>query len=173
MRDHRLAHTVIEGDGPRADGHARSAVEAGVETGRRPLHGFTGAGRDAVCQGSVASTADAQLALLAALGGALLVVRASGSRRTIDAFLDDLRRLGPVDHVTPDRPAPRRLDREQRALLGLLSEGLTLGESANQLGLARRTADRRLAAARELLGVRTTAEAIMAAHEAGRGEPTA
>jgi len=157
-------HVVIEGDGPDAERHAAAAIEAGTEAGRRVVHGLAGAGPDTLCIATVATPDEARRALLAVLGGATLVVRATGARETIDAFLDDLRRLGTVDHVTADRGSPAQLDREQRALLALLGEGLTLGQAAAELGLARRTADRRLAAARAILGVETTAEAIVAAH---------
>lgn len=155
---------VIEGDGPDAERHATAAIEARAAAGRRVVDGLAAAGPATLCVTTIATSDDARLALLAALGGAALVVRATGSRETIDAFLDDLRRLGSVDHVTADRASPPHLDREQRALIALLGEGLTLGQAAAVLGLARRTADRRLAAARAILGVQTTAEAIVAAH---------
>jgi DNA-binding NarL/FixJ family response regulator len=64
-------------------------------------------------------------------------------------------------------PAPIRLEPQQRALLALLAEGLTLGEAAWQLGLPRRTADRRLADARRALGTDRTAEAIARAKRLG------
>ena len=97
------------------------------------------------------------------LNGAGLVAFVHCDRETTDRLLDDLRRLGRVEHITAvDLPAPT-LTRQQRALIELLADGLTLAEAAWQLGLSRRTADRRLAAAREVLAVRTTAEAIIAA----------
>jgi hypothetical protein len=60
--------------------------------------------------------------------------------------------------VTADRAPSVRLDGEQRALLGLPAEGPV----ARRDGLSRRTADRRLASARRILNVQTTAEAIVA-----------
>ena len=52
---------------------------------------------------------------------------------------------------------------EERRLLELLAGGHALGEAAETLHLSRRTCDRRLAAARGKLGVRTTAEAVLVA----------
>lgn len=80
-----------------------------------------------------------------------------------DAALDGLRRLGGVRIGPPasadtDEPLPEAA----AAILGLLLAGSTLREAASQLGLSTRTADRRLAQAREVLGVATTAEAVMA-----------
>jgi DNA-binding CsgD family transcriptional regulator len=50
---------------------------------------------------------------------------------------------------------------EERRLLELLADGQALGEAAETLHVSRRTADRRLAAAREKLGVHSTAEAVV------------
>jgi hypothetical protein len=55
--------------------------------------------------------------------------------------------------ATTTAPSGRCPGADQRA---------TLGEAAAELGLSRRTADRRLAAARAMLGVATTAEALVA-----------
>ncbi len=54
------------------------------------------------------------------------------------------------------------LSGEQRELLRLVAAGLPLGEAARRLNLSRRTADRRLSAARRALGVGTTTEAVLA-----------
>ncbi len=114
---------------------------------------FTGAVRDAN---------EAAEALLAAVGGAGVVVHALADREVIDRLVDDLRRLGPVDHRTGE-PAPGPgLTADERRLLDALAQGRTLGEAAAELHLSRRTADRRLASAREKLGVATTAEAVVA-----------
>lgn len=130
--------------------------------------------RPIVRTGAVATDADAADALLAALDGAGLIVAATAGRATIDRLVDDLRRLGRVDHrVAADvaRSAPA-LTREGRAILGLLAEGLSLGEAAEALGLARRTADRRLAEARRALGTERTTEAITHARRLGWLAPT-
>jgi DNA-binding NarL/FixJ family response regulator len=55
---------------------------------------------------------------------------------------------------------------EERRLLELLAAGQALGEAAEALHLSRRTADRRMAAARGKLGVRSTAEAVLVARSA-------
>jgi DNA-binding NarL/FixJ family response regulator len=143
-----------------------AAVFAGAvadvrSAGRRTVAGWTVAGDDAVCVGSVADAEDAAAALLAAVGGAGIVVHAVAPREIVDRLCEDLRRLGRLEHVVGAEPRPR-LTREEAALLDLLLDGLTLGEAAERLGLARRTADRRLAAARAKLGVATTAEALVA-----------
>jgi DNA-binding NarL/FixJ family response regulator len=54
------------------------------------------------------------------------------------------------------------LTHDEQRVLTLLREGLAIGEAAQALHISRRTADRRLAAARTKLGVGTTAEAVVA-----------
>lgn len=125
------------------------------------------AGEQIACLGTIADAESARRALLAALGGAALVAIAAAERPVIDGLLDDLRRLGPVEHVTTTGSHTVRPNAEQRALLALLADGLTLGEAAYELGLARRTADRRLAAARRALGVERTVEAVAKARKLG------
>jgi DNA-binding CsgD family transcriptional regulator len=51
---------------------------------------------------------------------------------------------------------------EERALMDLLAAGSTLGAAADALHLSRRSADRRLAAARAKLGADATGSAIAA-----------
>ncbi len=85
----------------------------------------------------------------------------------IDRLIDDLRRLASVDHqVGPATDVPEA-DDQIRELLGLVAEGLSLGEAAAILGLSRRTADRRLAVARRTLGTGRTTEAIARAARLG------
>ena len=118
-------------------------------------------GRDGVvCCGEVTDPDAASTAVLAAVAGAGLIVRVTASSDVADRLLDDLRRLGPVDHRFGE-PTRARLTAEQRALLDLLADGATLGAAAGKLSLSRRTADRRLAGARLALGVETTAEALV------------
>ena len=119
------------------------------------------------CTGRINGTDDARRALLAAISGAGLIVASRADRETIDRFLDDLRRLGPVDHVMAEAPRGR-LSARQRAVLGLLGEGLTLDEAAAALGIDLDAARERLEAARASLGVASTAEAIVAALGARR-----
>lgn len=96
-------------------------------------------------------------AVLAALEGRALLVDARADRDVLDRLCDDLRRLGHLDH----RVAPTDLlTAEQHALLELLAAGATLGEAAERLHLSRRSADRRLAAAREVLAAPTTGAAV-------------
>jgi DNA-binding CsgD family transcriptional regulator len=119
-----------------------------------------------LCVGTVAGPDDAAAAVLCAVAGARLVVLATAEREVIDRLVDDLRRLGTVEHLVGDADADG-LTGDERRLLGLLLGGATLGQAARQLHISRRTADRRLASARERLGARTTPEAVAAAARAG------
>lgn len=163
---------VIESANPAASAHARRAIGVARAAGWQPVEGWLATRGRVVCHGAVASYADAVLALRAAVAGAGVVILASATRDTVDRLIDDLRRLGPVEHVTADSPAPPVIDREQRHLLALLAEGWTLGEAAAELGWSRRTADRRLDAARQALGADRTADAVARARRLGWFEPT-
>ena len=128
---------------------------------RRPA-----AGGDTLCVGTVANADDAAAAVLCAVSGARLVVHAVADRDVTDRLVDDLRRLGSLDHRIGTRE-PHVLGRDERQLLALLLGGATLGRAASQLHISRRTADRRLANARAALGARSTSEAVAAAARAG------
>jgi DNA-binding CsgD family transcriptional regulator len=65
----------------------------------------------------------------------------------------------------------RALDDEQRRLLELLGGGLSVVEAARRLHLSRRTAERRLAEARSILGAATNAEAVLRAQGQELGMP--
>jgi DNA-binding NarL/FixJ family response regulator len=118
--------------------------------------------RGIVCTGVVRSAEDAAAALLAAVGGAGVLIHAQAERDVVDRVCEDLRRLGRLDHrVGPGTPRVR-LTREEQALVELLLDGESLGAAARTLNLARRTADRRLASVRAKLHVETTAEALVA-----------
>jgi DNA-binding CsgD family transcriptional regulator len=110
---------------------------------------------------------DAEAALLAALEGVGLIIHATGARDVIDRLVDDLRRLGSVEHRIGEPDPHPVVDPTARAILGLLAEGHSLGEAATILGLSRRTADRRLAEGRRNLGVERTTEAIARARRLG------
>jgi DNA-binding NarL/FixJ family response regulator len=124
-----------------------------------------------VCTGRVETPEDAHAALLAAARGAGVVAVAGCEPRLLERFFEDLQRFGRVELRTDQAPEPPDpLGCEERRLLELLARGVTLGEAAKRLHISRRTADRRLAAARTALGVRTTAEAVVAlGGEAGGG----
>jgi DNA-binding NarL/FixJ family response regulator len=163
---------VIVVEGP-DETFARAVAEVG-SSGWRVVGGFAGdpgsGGRapSVVRTGSVASAEDAAAALLAALGGSGLVVHARATREVIDRLLGDLRHVGPVQHrVGNDVPTPPALDADALAILGRLARGQTLGEAASDLGLSRRTADRRLAGARRALGAERTVEAVSKARRLG------
>lgn len=128
---------------------------------RKPVPGV-----QLVCVGTVRSPADAAAAVMCAVDGARLVVAADADRDVIDSLCDDLRHLGELDHRIGENEG-LELPGEHRQLLALLLGGSTLGQAAQALHISRRTADRRLAAARELLGAQTTSEAVAAASRLG------
>jgi DNA-binding CsgD family transcriptional regulator len=148
------------------EGPARAFADALAEVrgaGWKVVTGWTAAGAAAnvlVCSGIVASAEDAAAALLAAVGGAGLVVWAQAGRDVVDRLCDDLRRLGSLDHRLGDAGSRPALTGDEQAIVNLLLDGHSLGEAARRLNLARRTADRRLASVREKLGVETTAAAL-------------
>jgi hypothetical protein len=117
-----------------------------------------------VCTGPVRTPDDAQLARRAAGAGAGLVVAASAERLTIDRLLAELRRHGDVQHVREDAATEwTGLTVQERALLGLLAEGLTIAEAAAELRFGAGAAQRRLAAARRRAGVESPSAALLAA----------
>ena len=119
-----------------------------------------------VRHGTVATTADASAALLVVIAGSGIVIDARADPAVLDSLLEDLRHLGPVEHRRALAPIPR-VTEEGRQILRLLAAGMTLGEAAADLGLPRRTADRRLSEARRVLGVERTAEAVARARRLG------
>jgi DNA-binding NarL/FixJ family response regulator len=151
---------VIEGDS------SGSAVQSALaEIGGSPVASWNG-GSGVLCTGVVETAADARRVVLAALAGSDLVVDCRADREVTDAMCDDLRRLGRLDHRVVTTPDPV-LDDDQRVLLSALAAGRSLGWAAQQLHVSRRTADRRLAAARVSLGAANTAEAIVTATRRG------
>jgi methylmalonyl-CoA mutase cobalamin-binding subunit len=176
MRPLLVVETTSASDEPRARATLAVAVEDARDAGCQVVRGWVAplGCEPVVCTGSIRTTDDARRALLAAIAGAGLAVRADGDRRTIDQLVDDLRRLGDVEHVTDFAGRPAPLLRSQRAILALVREGLTIREAAARLGVVHRTADRRLAAARLVLGVHSTANAAAALTEpvaVGTGRP--
>ena len=117
-----------------------------------------------VLHGRVTDPDTLHLCVLAAARGAGLVAVADATTTTGRALADDLTRLGPVRHGTDtDEPAGvTDLIPEQRALLDRLAGGDTIAAAAAAEFLSLRTANRRIAEARALFGVRTTREAVLA-----------
>ncbi len=128
----------------------------------------------AVHSGDLGGDDDVAVVVRAALGGTGLLLGAGGiGRGLLYRLCDDLRRMGACDLVTERDCVPLLTGPgpQERDLLSLLGGGVPLGGAARRLGISRRTADRRLAAARAAFGVRTTAEAVAAAAAALPGVP--
>ncbi|HET7475065.1 MAG TPA: helix-turn-helix domain-containing protein [Dermatophilaceae bacterium] len=131
--------------------------------------------------GVVDSPASAGEALLAALTGAGVLLHAVAPRAVLDLLYQDLAHLGPLEvwaareeqerqdalatATTPARPAAGVLPPEQQQILRLLLAGHTLAQAAHRLSVSRRTADRRVAAARRFFGASSTAAALRAARD--------
>jgi DNA-binding NarL/FixJ family response regulator len=154
------AFVVIEGASSAAE--ARRAIE---DFGRPAVDSWAGAA-GMLCTGVVRTADDAQRVVLAALAGADLVVDCRADRGVTDEMCDDLRRLGRLDHRVVTATSSALTD-DQRELLSAIAGGASLGSAAGTLHLSRRTADRRIAAAREALGAASTAEAIVKARRLG------
>ncbi|HET8682552.1 MAG TPA: LuxR family transcriptional regulator [Micromonosporaceae bacterium] len=127
--------------------------------------------------GRVGDLETAQQAVHAAARGAGVVAIVDSGGQVGQALLADLARIGPVrcDVDTQQVPAATGpgtepdpdagglpLTPEQRALLERLASGETIAGAAAAEFLSLRTANRRIAQAREALGVRTTREAVLA-----------
>lgn len=99
----------------------------------------------------------------AVLRGADLVISLP-EEEWVAPFVRDLGRLATVHlgSVEPTDPLAA-LNHDQRDLLIRLADGQSIPQAAAELYLSVRTAERRLGAARRLLGVRTTAEAVLVA----------
>ena len=118
------------------------------------------------------SAEDAAAALLAAVGGASVLIHAVAERDVIDRLCDDLRRLGHLEHRLGVRTTSGfRLTRDEQALVEILLAGESLGAAARRMNIARRTADRRLASVRTKLNVKTTAEALVLFGKMQAGRP--
>ncbi|MEQ6901997.1 hypothetical protein [Nocardioides sp. YIM 152588] len=131
--------------------------EAAVDDARGELASL---GWRGVVEVAVTDAASAATAVLAALEGRPVLVRAAAGRDVVDRLCDDLRRLGHLDHRVGEPAGP--LTAEQHALLALMAGGASLGAAARALHLSRRSADRRLAAARAALGSASTGAALAA-----------
>jgi len=118
-----------------------------------------------VLHGRVTDPDTLQLAVLAAARGAGIVAVCDTGSPLGRALLDDLARLGPVHQGAADSGGESQVAElvpEQRALLDRLAAGDTIAAAAAAEFLSLRTANRRIAEARALFGVRTTREAVLA-----------
>ena len=111
-----------------------------------------------VCRGAVSTRDDARAAVEALERGVGLVVALAVEGRDRLALLEDLERLG---RISTPVVGGLVLDDDQRRLLALLADGVTVAVAAQQAGVSLRTANRRLADARGRLGVDSTVEAIV------------
>jgi DNA-binding NarL/FixJ family response regulator len=135
-------------------------VVAGLQTRPSAAH--------SVLEGRVTCEDDAVAAVLAAVEGYGVLVHVDLEGAMLHRLEDDLRRLGTLQvergHEAADADGP---DPDGLAILALLAEGHSLGSAAAEIGISRRTADRRLAGARRALGVERTTEAIAVAARRG------
>ena len=112
----------------------------------------------------------ARAAILAAAAGLVITVQVpDGDPDLVELLRLDLGRLGGVDVVEhgDDVVGSQTFDRQTRELLDLLTSGSSLGAAAALLHMSRRTADRRVAAARRKAGARSTA-ALLVAYQVDR-----
>jgi hypothetical protein len=101
-------YLVYEGPRARTRAQVGEALESARHDGWLIVHGWAAPleGDQIICTGTIASLDHARRALLAAISGAGLIIAARANRDTVDRFIDDLRRLGPVQHVTAERAKP-------------------------------------------------------------------
>jgi DNA-binding NarL/FixJ family response regulator len=119
--------------------------------------GFHRPAAGVVLYGRVADLDTAHQALRAAAHGAGIVAVAEPAGEASRTLLAGLHRLEPASAADPvDRLVP-----EQRALLERLAAGDTIAAAAAAEFLSLRTANRRIAEARTVLGVRTTRDAVL------------
>jgi DNA-binding NarL/FixJ family response regulator len=149
-------------------GDADSVLRRLARDGWSPREGFAlpdpawdVTGARLVLHGRIGDQETLQLAVLAAARGAGIVAICDAESALGRALVDDLGRLGPVRHGA-DPGAAADLVPEQRALLDRLAAGDTIAAAAAAEFLSLRTANRRIAEARALFGVRTTREAVLA-----------
>lgn len=116
--------------------------------------------RRIACWGTVKNEDDVSAAVLAGARGAVVLAVSRAPAWLVTRLVDDLARLGAVDHPVAATSLVGGPDNDQRALLDLLAGGATVAEAAQERHLSIRSAERRLASARAALGVRSTAEAV-------------
>lgn len=111
--------------------------------------------------GSVSSQAASEAALDCAVRGLGLVVDLHPEAPWAVTFRSDLDRATGSSPGTPVESA-MPLSTEQREVLDLLAEGHSIAQAARLRFLSLRTANRRVAEARDKLGVATNREAVVA-----------
>jgi DNA-binding NarL/FixJ family response regulator len=110
---------------------------------------------------TVSTEEECAVVLEAVAGGAALEVRVEGLEPTVAArFAEDLRRAGSA-RLRADPPSAPQLTEAHVALLASIGRGATVAAAAAELGIGARSASRRLAEARAILGVSSTAEAVL------------
>jgi DNA-binding NarL/FixJ family response regulator len=114
-----------------------------------------------VVAGPLTDLAAAQAALLCAVRGAGLLVTLDPAATWAAGFRADLRSLAPAEEPVAAGPADPLTD-DQRDMLELLAAGNSIAQAARLRFLSLRTANRRVAEARDALGVATTREAVLA-----------
>lgn len=165
-----LRRFVVTNDAGRAADVARDLRALGwrILRGWRPplVVGWSLAHDRVACLGEIRSRTDAADAVVMAARGAgvIAIVRCDAS--TVALLVDDLRQLdGPGPDLDLAVGASTALDADQLGIVRLVADGATVSEAAEALHLSRRTAARRMADAREQLGVGTTVEAAAHLHE--------
>jgi hypothetical protein len=114
----------------------------------------------------VADPAGAQAAVLEAMRGVGVLVRADGQRAVIDDLVEDLAHIGQVLRV--DGGNAIRLEPDTWRLLHSIAAGTTVSVAARSLHLSIRTANRRIADAKEVMGVQTRAQLLRSLTAHGR-----
>lgn len=125
-----------------------------------PSHPWDLAGHGLAFVSPVHDVGDAARVVEVAARGAAVVV-ACAVVPLSEVLVEDLARVGAVELWDGTESLACRLSLEQVQLLAVLGDGRPLGAAAARLHLSRRTADRRIAEARRVLGVRSTAEAML------------
>lgn len=113
-----------------------------------------------VCVAEIKDRQAVESALLLAVRGAGIVAWTASPDHAAELY-DGLSRLGPVELVGDDAAPADDLAPDQLRMLELLAAGATQVEVAARLGWSRRTVARRLAEARQTLGAKSTAHAVV------------
>jgi DNA-binding CsgD family transcriptional regulator len=137
---------------------ARSIRRDAIALVDLPAEPFALAARGLLAYAAVRNRDDCEAVLVALTRGVDLVVTLEITGSPGSTFVDDLARIADVS--TRDSNPLRLLSADQVELLEALAAGRTLTDVARSTGMSRRTATRRLADARAILGADTTIEAI-------------